>query len=67
MLEIKQTSSASGNVQKSPSSPVLSRVEGKAAALLTRGAYSIVREHGKMATCLREAASAGMEPLACQP
>ncbi len=27
----------------------------------------IVREHGKMATCLREAASAGMEPLACQP
>jgi len=27
----------------------------------------IVREHGKMATCLREAASAGMEPLACLP
>jgi len=27
----------------------------------------IVREHGKRATCLREAASAGMEPLACQP
>ena len=26
-----------------------------------------VRERGKMATCLREAASAGMEPLACQP
>ncbi|MFB3070628.1 MAG: hypothetical protein ACE1ZK_01040, partial [Nitrospirales bacterium] len=26
-----------------------------------------VREHGKMATCLREVASAGMEPLACQP
>ncbi len=26
-----------------------------------------VPEHGKMATCLREAASAGMEPLACQP
>ena len=26
-----------------------------------------VREHGKMATCLCEAASAGMEPLACQP
>jgi len=26
-----------------------------------------VREHGKMATCLREAASAGMEPLACLP
>ncbi len=26
-----------------------------------------VREHGKRATCLREAASAGMEPLACQP
>jgi len=26
-----------------------------------------VCEHGKMATCLREAASAGMEPLACQP
>jgi len=40
------------------SSPVLNRVEGKAAALLTRGAYSIVREHGKRATCLREAAPA---------
>ncbi len=26
-----------------------------------------VREHGKMATGLREAAPAGMEPLACQP
>jgi len=26
-----------------------------------------VREHGKRATCLREAASAGMESLACQP
>jgi len=25
----------------------------------------IVSEHGKRATCLREAASAGMEPLAC--
>ena len=33
------------------------------------GARSVlpVREHGKRATCLREAASAGMEPLACQP
>ena len=28
-----------GNVQKSPSSPVLSLAEGKAAAILTRGAY----------------------------
>ncbi len=27
----------------------------------------IVREHGKRATCLREAASARMEPLACLP
>ncbi len=27
----------------------------------------LVREHGKRATCLREAASEGMEPLACQP
>jgi len=26
-----------------------------------------VREHGKLVTCLREAAPAGMEPLACQP
>ena len=26
-----------------------------------------VREHGQTATCLREVASAGMEPLACQP
>ena len=26
-----------------------------------------VREYGKIATCLCEAASAGMEPLACQP
>ncbi len=33
------------------------------------GARSVlsVREHGKKATCLGEAASAGMEPLACQP
>ncbi len=28
---------------------------------------SVVREYGKLATCLREAASTGMEPLACQP
>ncbi len=27
----------------------------------------LVREQGKMATCLCEAASAGMEPLAFQP
>ena len=26
-----------------------------------------VREHSKLATCLRQDASAGMEPLACQP
>ncbi len=26
-----------------------------------------VREHGKMGTCLRKAASAGIEPLASQP
>jgi len=37
---IGRTTAVGGNVQKSSSSPVLSRVEGKAAALLTRGAYS---------------------------
>ncbi len=26
-----------------------------------------VREHEKLETCLREAASTGMEPLVCQP
>jgi len=34
---------------------------GQAAAILTRGAYSYVCEHGKRATCLREAVPAGKE------
>ena len=39
-----------GSVQKSSPS--------EAAASFTRRAYFIVREHGKLATCLREAATA---------
>ena len=50
MPKRRQPSLAGGNVKKSPSS--------KAAAILTRGAYIEVHEHGKMATCLRVAASA---------
>jgi len=78
MLQERRLTSVGGNVQKSPSSPVLNRVEGKAAALpglrsslrrsrLDARSVLSVREHDKMTTCLREAASAGMEPLACQP
>jgi len=39
-LLMNQVSTMGGNVQKSSSSPALSGVEGKAAALLVRGAYS---------------------------
>jgi len=55
-------------------------VEGKAAGDLAPAAYmeyvrangaksakSVSAKLGKMATCLREAAPAGVEPLACQP
>jgi hypothetical protein len=40
MPQTKSTSETGGNGQKSPSSPVLSYAEGKAAASLARGAYS---------------------------
>ncbi|MDA0740021.1 MAG: hypothetical protein O3A59_14000 [Nitrospirae bacterium] len=40
MLQNRRPTAVRGNVQKSSSSPVLSGVEGKAAAILTRGAYS---------------------------
>ncbi len=48
-----------GPVQKSSSS--------KAAAFFFARSVPSIREHGKRAPCLREAAAAGMEPLACQP
>jgi hypothetical protein len=35
------------NVQKSPSSPVLSHAEGKAAAILARGAYVLYMSTAK--------------------
>jgi hypothetical protein len=37
---MKSVLAAVGNVQKDPSSPVLSQAKGKAAAFSTRGAYS---------------------------
>jgi hypothetical protein len=45
-----------GSVQKGSSSP--EALEGKAAATWTGVAYEGVREHGQVATCLREAAPA---------
>jgi len=40
---------------------------GQGRSHLDAGSVLPVREHGKRAACLREPASAGMEPLACQP
>jgi len=80
MPKRRQPSSAGGNVQKSPSSPVLSRVEGKAAAIpglrsnfsgvgLTRGASmeyaSTAKGRPAYAKPLRQAGnSAGLSAVA---
>jgi hypothetical protein len=42
-------------------------IHGQGRSLFDVRSVLSVREHGKRATCLREAASAGMEQLACQP
>jgi len=65
MRQDRRPTSVRGNVQKSSSCPERSRRKGRS-PFDARSVLS-VREHGKRATCLREAASAGMEPLACQP
>jgi len=59
-------SEASGRFKKACPEPAEGFVQQGHSHLFARSVLAI-REHGKMATCLREAASAGMEPLACQP